>query len=173
MKPYVAGHAKVKMVDLKQAFTEAGCEDVRSYIQSGNVLFKAPAGSTADLFEKIQKKLLDLLGTEATVMYRTHRNIADIMKSDPFKDVKTGPDIKLYVSFLSGKPRHKPALPLLQPKEALEAIKVIGQNVYIVSRKKKNGGYGFPNIFLEKAFGVPATTRNWTTVTKIAGLMTE
>jgi hypothetical protein len=41
------------------------------------------------------------------------------------------------------------------------------RDVFIVSRRKKNGFYGFPNNFIEKELGVSATSRNWTTVTKI------
>lgn len=41
------------------------------------------------------------------------------------------------------------------------------REVFIVSRRKKNGFYGFPNNFIEKELRVPATTRNWSTLTKI------
>jgi uncharacterized protein (DUF1697 family) len=167
----VAGHAKVKMSDLKQVFIAAGCKDVRSYIQSGNVLFEAPESDTESRLQEIQNKLCELLGTEAIVMYRTFREVEDIVRTAPFKDIAADTDAKLYVTFLSRKPPHKPTLPLLSPKEALEAVKVKNLEVFIVSRKKKNGFYGFPNNFIEKEFGVPATTRNWSTVTKIAKLL--
>jgi hypothetical protein len=42
--------------------------------------------------------------------------------------------------------------------------------VFIVSRRKKNGFYGFPNNFIEKELGVSATTRNWSTLTRIVEL---
>lgn len=167
----VAGHAKVKMSDLKQVFIAAGCKNVRSYIQSGNVLFEPPEKDIGALIQEIQNKLCELLGAETTVMYRTFREIEDIMRTAPFKDIETDTDVKLYVTFFSRKPRHKPPLPLLSPKEALEAVKVNNLEVFIVSRKKKNGFYGFPNNFIEKELGVPATTRNWTTFTKIAKLL--
>jgi uncharacterized protein (DUF1697 family) len=167
----VAGHAKIKMNDLKQVFIEAGCKDVRSYIQSGNVIFEAPEGDMESRIQVIQDKLCELLVTEATVMYRTLHEIEDIIRTAPFKDIEIETDTKLYVTFLSKKPSCKPALPLLSPKEALEAVKVKNLEVFVVSRKKKNGFYGFPNNFIEKEFGGPATTRNWTTVTKIAKLL--
>jgi uncharacterized protein (DUF1697 family) len=169
----VAGHAKVKMNDLKQVFIEAGCKNVRTYIQSGNVLFEAPEGDMESHIQVIQDKLCELLGTETTVMYRALHEIEDIMRTAPFKDIETGTDTKLYVTFLSRKPRRQPALPLLSPKEALEAVKVKNLEIFIVSRKKKNGFFGFPNNFIEKEFDVPATTRNWTTVTKIAKLLSD
>jgi len=166
----VAGHAKVKMNDLKQAFIAAGCKDVRTVIQSGNVIFDAPERDTESRIQEIQNKLCELLGTQAAVMYRTLREIEDIVKTASFKNIETDSDTKLYVAFLSRKPRNKPTLPLLLPKEALEAVQMKSLEVFIVSRKKKNGGYGFPNNFIEKEFGVPATTRNLSTLTKIAAL---
>lgn len=167
----VAGHAKVKMSDLKQAFVEAGCKDVRTYIQSGNVIFEASGGDAAALIQKAQNKLNELLGTQAIVLHRTLREVKGVVRAAPFKNMGTNTDVKLYVAFLSQKPRSKPKLPLFAPKEALEAVKVKNREVYIVSRKKTNGGYGFPNNFIEKEFGVPATTRNWSTVTKLTELL--
>ena len=167
----VAGHAKVKMNHLKQVFGEAGCKNVRTYIQSGNVLFDAPERDIGSLIQEIQDKLCELLGTESTVMYRTLHEIEDLMRTAPFKDIETATDTKLYVTFLARKPARKPTLPLLSTKEALEAVKLKNLEVYIISRKKKNGFYGFPNNFIEKEVGVPATTRNWSTITKIAKLL--
>jgi uncharacterized protein (DUF1697 family) len=167
----VAGHAKIKMSVLGQVFIEAGCKTVRTYIQSGNILFETPEKDVDSCIQKIQDKLCELIGTEATVIYRTLHEIENIMRTAPFKDIEPGTDAKLYVTFLSRKPRQTPALPLLSSKEALEVVKVTNLEIFIVSRKKKNGFYGFPNNFIEKEFGVPATTRNWTTVTKIAKLL--
>ena len=78
--------------------------------------------------------------------------------------------MKLHVVFLSRRPRNKPRLPLISSKEVLEAVKIVNREVYVVSGRKKNGMYGFPNNFIEHELGVPATTRNWSTVTKIVAL---
>jgi hypothetical protein len=71
------------------------------------------------------------------------------------------------VAFLSAKPATRPKFPLCLPAEALEAVGMKNQDVFVVSRPKKNGMYGFPNNLIEKELGVAATTRNWSTVTKI------
>ena len=167
----VAGHASVKMDDLKEAFVAAGCNNVRTVIQSGNVLFEAGDGDASAVIQKIQVSLDRLLGTKATVLFRTFRDVENIVKADPFKDAAADAEVKRYVAFLSQTPAIKPALSPTDPKEALEAIAVKNLEVFIVSRKKKNGMYGFPNNFIEKEFGVAATTRNWTTVTRIVNLL--
>lgn len=163
----VAGHASVRMSDLRDAFTAAGCKGVRTYIQSGNVIFESPEENITAVFERVRVRLRDLLGAEPGVLLRTVREVEGILRGAPFKSFETEPGIKLYVTFLSGKPRSKPRFPLLSSKEALEAIAMKNREVFIVSRRKKNGFYGFPNNFIEKELGVSATSRNWSTVTKI------
>ncbi len=108
----------------------AGCRNVSTYIQSGNVIFESPARGGAALLRRVRRKL--------------------------------------YVTFLFRKPRGRPLFPLVSAKEALEAVAVRDREVFIVSRRKKNGFFGFPNGIIEKELGVLATRRNWTTVTKIA-----
>jgi uncharacterized protein (DUF1697 family) len=169
----VAGHSKVKMSDLKQAFIAAGCKNVITYIQSGNVIFETPAAEAESRKRKIHKKLQKLLGEEVAVMYRTHLELKRIVRAAPFKELASDPDIKLYVAFLAKKPHSKRAYPLQNPKEALEAVALKNLEIYIISRKKKNGGYGFPNNFIEKELGVTATSRNWSTVTRVARLLDE
>ena len=76
----------------------------------------------------------------------------------------------MYVAFLLQRPRNKPSFPLHSPKEGLEAIRIRNREVFIVSRRKKNGFYGFPNNFIEKELGGVATSRNWATVKKIVSM---
>jgi uncharacterized protein (DUF1697 family) len=165
----VAGHAVVTMDRVRDAFTAAGCRNVRSYIQSGNVLFDAPR-ATAPLFRKIRAKVGKLIGEEPVIMFRTLRQIALIVKRSPFGELPSDRIVRLYVVFLARQPRAAPKLPLRLPKEALELIAIRGLEAYVVSRRKTNGFYGFPNNFVEMEIGVPATSRNWSTVNRIAAL---
>ncbi len=167
----VAGHAIVKMTDLREAFAAAGCQGVRTFIQSGNVIFDSPEDNIEAVFERLRVRLCDLVGAETGVMFRTALELEGIIKGSPLKSLENEPGIKLYVAFLSRKPRSKPRFPLRSPQEALEAIAMKDREVFIVSRRKKNGFYGFPNNFIEKELGVSATTRNWSTLTKIVELL--
>lgn len=167
----VAGHATVRMSDLRDAFAAAGCKGVRTYIQSGNVVFEAPAADATAVLHKVRAKLRDLLGGEPEVLFRTAQEIGKIVATAPFRRLEARPGLKLYVAFLSRKPKKKPRFPLRSPPEALEAVGMSSREVFIVSRRKKSGFYGFPNNFIEKELGVRATSRNWSTVTKIADLL--
>ncbi|UCH85124.1 MAG: DUF1697 domain-containing protein [Candidatus Latescibacterota bacterium] len=167
----VAGHAKVKMTDLRRVFEEAGCRNVRTYIQTGNVIFDTPSKNLASRKKEIQNKLNRLFGAEPMLMYRTTRDMERVLTAAPFKNLKNKTDVKLYVSFLAKKPRRMPTIPLKAPKEALEVVLADRLEAYVVSRKKKNGGYGFPNLVVEKEFDVPATSRNWSTVNRIVDML--
>jgi uncharacterized protein (DUF1697 family) len=166
----VRGHAIIKMTDLRDAFLAAGCGNVTTFIQSGNVIFDTPAENPSALFRRINVKVRELAGGEPAIVYRTARELEALARSAPFKGLENERRLKLYVTFLDRPPLSRPSFPLLLPKDALEAIGMKGLDVLLVSRPKPNGFYGFPNNFIEKVFGVSGTSRNWTTVTKILAL---
>jgi uncharacterized protein (DUF1697 family) len=166
----VAGHATVKMTELKSAFASAGCRNVGTFVQSGNVIFESAEKKTV-LFQNILTELAPLVGDKPVLVTRTARELEQLLKAAPFTRPLADP--KLYVAFLARKPTRRPTLPLMQLKERLEAIGMTDREVFIVSRRKQNGFYGFPNNFIEKELGVPATTRNWSTVTKIVAVLRQ
>lgn len=108
-----------------------------------------------------------MAGGDPDIVFRTARELEALVRLAPFKGMDGEGHIKLYVTFLAERPRTRPALPMREPKEALEAIGMKGLDVLLVSRPKPSGFYGFPNNFFEKALGVSGTSRNWNTVTTI------
>lgn len=96
-----------------------------------------------------------------------------VVKRAPFRAFEAIPGVKLYVVFLSQKPRTRPRFPLSSPTEGLEAVAMKNLEVFVVSRRKKNGFYGFPNNFVEKALGVPSTSRNWSTLARLDELVRQ
>jgi uncharacterized protein (DUF1697 family) len=167
----VGGRAIVKMTDLQAAFAAVGCKNVRTFIQSGNIVFEAREEQAPALFHKIPKALIELFGGEPHVIFRTSRELERLVKSDPFKTHAPERSAKLYVTFLSHKPQSKISFPLVSNAEALEAIAMKNLEVFIISRRRKNGFYGFPNNFIEKELRTSGTTRNWSTLTKIVDLV--
>lgn len=168
----VGGHGTVTMEDLRQAFSLAGCKNVRTYIQSGNVIFNSSEAKQDALSRKIEKTLKNELGLETLVLIRTSEEIIKLAKQDPFKDALAGADVKRYVTFLYERPQSAPKLPMVSPKEGLELFSIKNLEAFIISRQVR-GKYGFPNNFVEKELGVPATTRNWNTVGKILALLSK
>ena len=165
----VGGHKLIKMEELSRIFTSLGCKNVKTYIQSGNVIFETSASDSKALTKKIEKELLDIFGYEATVFLRTMAEVEDMLDQNPFKKFKSSAKVKMYVTFLSRIPDKKPKLPLVSAKDGLEIFSIKNCEAFLLSQMVK-GRFGFPNNFIEKEVGVPATTRNWNTVNKIIDL---
>ena len=165
----VGGHKRIKMDQLRRSFEALGFEQVKTYIQSGNAVFEARAGDLDGFQGKIEKRLRDHLGVDVKVMLRTSREIENLVNLDPFEKAGRDPNVKKYVAFLYGKPGSRPELPLISAKEGIEVFLVKDLEAFSLSREVK-GRYGFPNNFIEKELSVPATTRNWNTVCKVAAL---
>ena len=138
----VAGHAIVKMSDVRDAFEAAGCRDVRTCIQSGNVIFRTPGRSPAAAVGRARAGLSRLFGEEPGRFLRTARELEAILKRAPFGRSRGRPDPKLYVTFPSRMTSRRPAFPLQSPKEALEAVAMSRLEEFVESRRKKNGGNG-------------------------------
>ena len=120
---------------------------------------------------KIERALPDELGAEVTVLLRTLSEVVGIVKRDPFKKNRV-PRAKPFVTFMSETPGETPALPLRSRKGDVEVFEIVGTEAFSLSIEE-NGRFGFPNNFIEKEFGVPATTRNWNTVCKVAAALTR
>jgi uncharacterized protein (DUF1697 family) len=163
----VAGHAMLKMSDFKTACATAGCRNPRTFIQSGNVVFDVADRSAPAVFRRLHAELRGLLGAEPTIFFRTIDSLEGLLRADPFQAVSVPRDAKRYVTFLLREPAAQKPLPLGSAKEALDAFAMKDLDVFVVSGRKKNGMYGFPNNFIEAELGVPATTRNWSTITRI------
>jgi uncharacterized protein (DUF1697 family) len=163
----VAGQKLIKMEALAGIFASMGFHNVRTYIQCGNVIFDHASGNSVRLRKKIEKTLHDVLGYEVTVILRPLAEIEAIVERNPFRKIKAGADVMLCVVFLSAEPPSKPKLPLISATQNLEVFAVRERAAFIIARRKKNGWFGFPNNFVEKELGVPATTRQVTTVRKI------
>jgi uncharacterized protein (DUF1697 family) len=166
----VAGHARVATDELERIFTRAGARGVSSFGHAGNLLFsvaKSPAAIVARARDAIGRRF----GERPIVVLRSASEILELTAADPFAGCGASASDKLYVVFLTRKARKPPALPIASPAERLEAFACRGRDVLLVSRRKPNGFYGFPNAFVETEFRVSATARNWTTVARIAKLL--
>jgi uncharacterized protein (DUF1697 family) len=164
----VSGQNKVTMADLRAHLSRVGYQDVITYVQSGNVVFKAPATPEPTLVADLERQIRQGFGLTVTVLVRTTDQLRKIRAADPF--VKRGADTgSLYVTVLATKPT------AAQVKDL--ASKTVGPDEAIVRGREIHvhcpGGYGrtkLNNSFFERQLGTKATTRNWNTVTKLLEL---
>jgi len=166
----VAGHARIPTTELASLFAAAGALDVASFGHAGNLLFNAPRGAAA-IVSRVRDEIARKHGERPIVIVRTAAELAALTNAEPFSACAAKPRDKLYVAFLIREPRAEPSLPLESAAERLTVFARRDRNVLLFSGPKPNGFYGFPNAFVETAFGVAATTRNWSTVTRLATLL--
>jgi uncharacterized protein (DUF1697 family) len=158
------------MSRLRQALEGAGFDDVRTHLQSGNVLLssKTKPEQTA---RKCEQLIRAEFGLEIDVVVRTPADLARVVKRNPFGRVAEDPK-RYQVSFLAGK------LPTATKRKLEEAVKepeelvVTGREIYAwhpdgVARSK------LWSLLAGRGLGVTATARNWTTVTKLLELADE
>jgi uncharacterized protein (DUF1697 family) len=176
MKTYVAllrginlgSHNKVPMADLRALVDELGAEDVETYVQSGNVVFKSADGA-AKLTRAIEQRIQRDLGLSVTVIVLTRPQLTKVLGGNPFAESKTQA-AKLHVTFLAEKPARGKVGKLDPERGKPDEFRLVGQQIYLYCPN----GYGrtkLTNAYFEKQLGVAATTRNWKTVTKLGELV--
>ena len=162
----LSGHRIVEMDQLRKAFEGLGFEDVKTYIQSGNVVFKGPGTVPKNLVKRIEEKIVRQFGFAVPVVVKTSDEIGEIIRNNPLVKEK-GIDLsKLHVTFLSCAPE-KSVLTTLEAFAAgpdqfrcsMGAIYLHCPNGY---HETKLG-----NNVLGKMLKVGTTTRNWKTVNQL------
>ena len=166
----VGGKKLIKMEALRRVIESLGFKNVRTFIQSGNVIFESRETNREALTKKVEKELLKSFGHDVTVVLQTVVELEAILKLNPFRKIKTGADVGMFVAFLAAKPESKTRLPLVSATEKLEVLAIKNRAALILCHRKPNGLFSFPNNFFEKHFQVAATTRNWNTVQRIVAL---
>ena len=162
----VGGNKLIKMEELRRVIESRGFANVRTFIASGNVIFDSAETDISVLAKKIERKLLKAFGHEITVVILELASLASMAKRNPFKKFDSEPDVMLCAVFFAADPP-KLKLPLKSIPENLEVFAVRDGAAFVICRRKQSGWFGFPNNFVEKQFGVAATTRQWRTVQKI------
>jgi uncharacterized protein (DUF1697 family) len=162
----VGGNKLIRMAALADAFRAAGFRNARTYIASGNVIFDSRGTKVEVLEKKAEKKLRDVFGHEITVVILSVTELQKIIERQPFKRMRSNADVMLLVTFLKHT-RGSVKLPLESKTEKLKVLEVENRAAFTIARRKKTGWFGFPNNFIERELGVPATTRQWRTVEKV------
>ena len=160
----VSGQKLIKIEELQKLFEALKFESVRTYIQSGNVIFKSDIKEPAKIIGLIEKKIKDKFSFDVTVIIRNTDELGKIIKNNPF--VKTKPIDKLYTAFLSGTFDKSKSELLEKYKSKTEEYKINNTEVYLYYPDGA-GRTKLTNNIIESKLGVKATSRNWNTVNKL------
>jgi uncharacterized protein (DUF1697 family) len=152
------------MPRLREVLTDAGFDDVRTYVQSGNIVLSGDE-SPDTVAETCERAIADAFGFDVPVVVRTRDELAAVVKRNPLGKVATEPK-RYQVSFLDREPDPKLVEELAALATNSEEFVAIDREWYAwhpegVARSK------LWNKLAGKGLGVTATARNWTTVTTL------
>jgi uncharacterized protein (DUF1697 family) len=165
----VGGHKAIKMEALRASFGALKLSNVKTYVQSGNVIFGAETGSVPALSEKIEERILRDFGFSVPVFLRTAKELQEIIKHNPFLTDTSIDHSKLHITFLAGAAPKMALEELLPLAEKPEQLCIIGRQIYLYCPN----GYGrtkLSNNAIEKKLSLGATTRNWKTVNTLLAM---
>lgn len=165
----VGRHNRIAMADLRAVLTDLGFADVRTHLNSGNVVLTGDAASHAEHAERIETAITAELGLHVRCVVLTSDELRAIVDGHPFPDVATnGSRMMAHVLATAADPAlladHDPVG--LDPDNARLGERVIYQWC-------PDGVLAAPPVggFAEKHLRVPVTARNWNTITKLVQLL--
>jgi uncharacterized protein (DUF1697 family) len=166
----VGGHHKLPMKELKTLLEDLGLQNVKSYIQSGNVVFQSQEENTAELSSQISVAVHKEYGFEPHVLLLKIEEMEKAIAANPFPEGESEPK-SLHLFFLISQPE-KPDL------ESLESLKTDNERFELKDRVfylHAPDGIGRSKLAekVDRFLGVSTTARNWRTVSKIIEMAKE
>lgn len=170
----VGGKNKIKMQNLRETMQEIGLTDVKTYIQSGNLLCSSDLDE-ANLKRAIESALETYFGMRVRALIRTAEEFSDLIEQLPFtleevtQVVAADPAaVHLYVYFLEETPRAEELAQLISDSDESDWVRAGQREIYLLCEKSisfSKAAARIPRYFPE------ASARNWKTVLRIQGLV--
>ena len=168
----VGPHKRMKMEKLRASCEALGFEQVKTFIQSGNVIFEAEKVSPSALSKKIEAQILTDFGFSVDVISRTRDEMKEVIRNNPLLKEKGVDPSKLHVAFLWS----DPAAATLKKLESLtlppDRVRYGGKEIYLYfpNGVSRSSLWKHP---LDRVLSVLTTTRNWNTVNKVYEMAVE
>ena len=162
----VGGKNKLPMRDLAATFEAAGCTDVETYIQSGNVVYTTTSDGAAQIPQTISQRIAEQFGLDVPVIVRSSAELDEVVAQNPFLAEGADTDA-LHVAFLAHPPRAEAVAALDPQRSPPDRFAVLGKEVYLclpngMARTK------LTNAYFDRALSTISTMRNWRTVLTLA-----
>lgn len=157
---------RIKMDALRDLYESLGFEDVQTYVQSGNVVFRTKEKNEAKLRNRIEDAIEKKFGFRPDVILRTTAEMRESVAKNPFAKRRGIEPPKLLLTFLAEEPNADAKKKLLRIKADPELVYLLRRNLYIyfpegLARPK------LPWMSVVKALGTTGTGRNWNSVLKL------
>jgi uncharacterized protein (DUF1697 family) len=160
---------RLAMPALRAALEQHGFRDVRTYVQSGNVVLASRA-RPASVARDVRTLIHEHFGLDITVLARSREELAAVVRRNPLREVATSPR-RYLVTFLSGELPSRLAGDLAKVATQ-EPFAIVGREVY----SWHPDGIGRTPLWerlASRSLGVDATSRNWTTVTTLLAMASD
>ncbi|HEU0116247.1 MAG TPA: DUF1697 domain-containing protein [Thermomicrobiales bacterium] len=167
----VGGKNKLPMKELAALFVGEGCANVRTYIQSGNVVFDATPALAATLPERMPARIAERFGFRAPMVARTAAEMERIVAGNPFLAAGV-PETALHVLFLADQPEPDRVATLDPDRSPPEAFVARGREIYLHAPNGL-GRSKLTNDYFDRTLATISTGRNWRTVTTLLGMMRD
>ncbi len=161
----VGGNNILPMKSLKDLLEALGCKNVKTYIQSGNVVLETKEANSAKLAQQIGLKIEEEFGFNPKVLLLELNDFYEVINNNPF-DTSVGKALHV---FISGSIPESPDLEKINElKSATEEYKLVDNKFYLYAPD----GIGRSKLAakVEQCLGVDVTARNWNTISKLAEL---
>jgi uncharacterized protein (DUF1697 family) len=167
----VGGRSLLTMAELVSALADAGLGDVRTYLQSGNVVVTPRSADPGRLATVIEQALEARSGRPIKVMVRTGEELAAIVASNPIWDPGLAP-VTLHTVFLETTPESSRLAELDPDRSPPDRFAVCGREIYL-HYPNGSGRSKLGLDYFERVLGMAGTARNWNTVTKVSQMLEE
>lgn len=167
----VGGHRKILMSDLKNLFENLGYQNIRTYIQSGNVIFESLyILDKLKIANQIENAITDRYGYDVPVIVMSDEELVSAIESNPF--TKSYEKERLHLTFLKEIPEPELVVGINKFDFTPDKFKINNNWVFLYCAGKSSDSK-MTNKFFENKLKVSSTTRNWNTVLKLAQLCEE
>jgi uncharacterized protein (DUF1697 family) len=168
----VGGHNKIGMAALRALYVSLKLEDPRTYVQSGNVIFRTKEKNSAALAKKIQNAVEREFGCCPEVILRTTEELRKAVAANPFAASRNLEPGKILVTFLAAEPGPEAHAALLKLKAHPEELHLKGRELYIYFPDGA-GKSKLPWSSIAKLLKTTGTARNWNSVIKMLAIAEE
>ncbi|MEI8272742.1 MAG: DUF1697 domain-containing protein [Paludibacter sp.] len=162
----VGGRNAIKMIDLRDLFIQLGFSDVRSYIQSGNIIFDSNLIDSKSIEKSISEGILKRFGFAVQIVLLDEETLREILKNNPFSHDSFRDKACMHITFLSENPDKSLIDKIIDGNYGSDEFYCKNKVIYLYCPK----GYGntkLSNSFFENKLKLTATTRNLKTATEI------
>jgi uncharacterized protein (DUF1697 family) len=143
--------------------------DVKTLVQSGNVVFRCKENDPARLCKKIGGAIEGKFGFRPEIVVRTTAEMRSVVERNPFPERAKSEPNKLLVTFLAAQPDKDAQTKMKQIKIGPEELRLSGSELYIYYPDGA-GKSKLPLVQLERALGTSGTARNWNTITRLLAM---